>query len=799
MNGWLGDVHLDRERGEMVAWTYADDGEVRAHREAWRPVIHVAAEPHRLHMLESSLAQPEHIAHLGQARTWRESARLRLESQVEREVLAVEVADARHVQRMAKWLDAQGDWCHHELFSVDAKLPQRWLHAHGLHPFGRVRIDGLIPLDTREEMAWPLPPMRIVQLYVEARDAHGHRTARAPITHVDLIPQIDLGREGPPRPPQRVLRTAFPDAATFLAAILDAVDALKVDILRTEGGDTVDLPALHGLAEQAGVPLRLGRTEKHAAPRSRARTAWSYGRLLRKEAVHALEGRLHIDMSTSFITKEGGFGGLFELARLSGQSAQDLARLSPGSAISAMQMRQAMEDGVLVPWKKNRPEDVKTGTEMIAADRGGMYLEPVVGVHRDVVELDFASRFPSIIVTRNTSPDTLGCACCVPGEDGGPPGIMPLAPGGAARIGRLRREDGRPWQMPVPELQLHSCTLEAGFLGRVVAPIIARRVAIKAQRRIKGDAADLRQNALKWVLVTCFGYTGYRNARFGRIECHEAICAWAREILLQAKCVAEAEGWTVLHAIVDSMWMRDELGRGPREREASIRRVISLLEAEIGIPIDLEDVYRWIAFIPNRTNGVGALTKYFAIGETGEWKVRGIELRQHSTCPWVAGLQQRALDLLGEDPGVGAQREVVAMLHRELGRLRAGDIPLTDLIVARRVTRERGDFKVATLTLAAIERAAMLGRRIAPGHKARFAVIWKDDPRITRRVRLAAEIDAGTTACEGPGARGDASFYTPLAVRAIHAILVAFGWEEVDIVMPPDAPRQRRLNEWLAA
>ena len=39
---------------------------------------------------------------------------------------------------------------------------------------------------------------------------------------------------------------------------------------------------------------------------------------------------------------------------------QDLSRLSPGSAISAIQIRQSMEDGVLVPWKKNRPRTSKT-------------------------------------------------------------------------------------------------------------------------------------------------------------------------------------------------------------------------------------------------------------------------------------------------------------------------------------------------------------------------------------------------------------------------------------------------------
>ncbi|EMO53823.1 hypothetical protein LEP1GSC172_4439 [Leptospira noguchii] len=29
---------------------------------------------------------------------------------------------------------------------------------------------------------------------------------------------------------------------------------------------------------------------------------------------------------------------------------------------------------------------------------------------------------------------------------------------------------------------------------------------------------EARQSALKWMLVTSFGYLGYRNAKFGRLE-----------------------------------------------------------------------------------------------------------------------------------------------------------------------------------------------------------------------------------------------------------------------------------------
>ena len=77
--------------------------------------------------------------------------------------------------------------------------------------------------------------------------------------------------------------------------------------------------------------------------------------------------------------------------------------------------------------------------------------------------------------------------------------------------------------------------------AQTLAPIIAKRVRYKALRQAAAAAGDgeasarwdRRQDAIKWLLVCCFGYLGYRNARFGRIEAHEATCAFSREKLLQ--------------------------------------------------------------------------------------------------------------------------------------------------------------------------------------------------------------------------------------------------------------------------
>jgi hypothetical protein len=48
---------------------------------------------------------------------------------------------------------------------------------------------------------------------------------------------------------------------------------------------------------------------------------------------------------------------------------QELSRLSPGSAVTALQVNQVLHDGVLVPWKRNLAEYWKTVEELLIADR----------------------------------------------------------------------------------------------------------------------------------------------------------------------------------------------------------------------------------------------------------------------------------------------------------------------------------------------------------------------------------------------------------------------------------------------
>jgi hypothetical protein len=146
----------------------------------------------------------------------------------------------------------------------------------------------------------------------------------------------------------------------------------------------------------------------------------------------------------------------------------------------------------------------------------------------------------------------------------------------------------------------------------------------KLKKLLKASAPDLvlrfklQRDSLKWLLVCCFGYTGYKNARVGKIEAHEAINAVARETLLVAKEIAEADGFELIHALVDSLYVwKDGATREDYER------LSQKIEDRRCLPLAIESVYRCVVVLPSKQYAdVPVPNRFFAVGEDRELSVQ---------------------------------------------------------------------------------------------------------------------------------------------------------------------------------
>jgi DNA polymerase-2 len=144
------------------------------------------------------------------------------------------------------------------------------------------------------------------------------------------------------------------------------------------------------------------------------------------------------------------------------------------------------------------------------------------------------------------------------------------------------------------------------------------------------------------MLVSCFGYLGYKNARFGRIEAHEATTAYGREKLLRAKEIAEAAGFRVLHALIDSLWLKRE-----GATEAEVLELCDEITKATQIEMSLEGIYNWVVFLPSKANVERPVAcRYYGVFSDGRLKLRGLACRRSDTPEFIKEVQWEMLAIV---------------------------------------------------------------------------------------------------------------------------------------------------------
>ncbi len=464
------------------------------------------------------------------------------------------------------------------LFSCDLPVEQIFFYETGTFPLCRClyemreggEIGAILPLEEAWEREYELPHLSVLHLApVPPRGANPFQAPWA---------ALELSCEG------EAFEVEWSPDGAFLENVNAVVRSFDPELIISEWGDEYVFPRLFELSGKTGIPLAFDRSEgtgKRGAPSRKGRSFFSYGQIIYRAPTVSFPGRVHLDGRNSFFYGEVGLEGIIELSRISRIPLGRVARASPGTIISAMEMEYAWKRNILIPFKKRHSEAFKRADQLVVSDKGGLVYMPPPGTFENVCELDFASMYPTLMVEYNISPETLLCSCC--GE------------------------------RKVPETGTHTCVKRRGLIPSVLEPVVERRRWYKRMR--EGSTGkerrtyNARQTALKWILVVSFGFLGYRNARFGKIEAHEAVTAYGREMLLAAKEVAEEEGYTFLHGLTDALWIRKE-----GASSGDYQRLAERISTVTGMEIVVEGVYRWITFLPSKTRDGPAVPGWIGAG-----------------------------------------------------------------------------------------------------------------------------------------------------------------------------------------
>ena len=737
IEGWILDAypgHAD----EMVIWLKTANFRTVRLSDNWNNAIYVTAERKKdLENLskERFIQNYLHSSHFVRKRE-------NVFDYHETETLKLLLRRGNDSERLAKVIEKSAPYGYFRIYNADLLPEQAYFIEKDLFPLAHVRAketgDDKIKwtlLDSVESEDYEIPFLK-------------KATLRVDVDTVDIIPKFsDQIRAITIFNDEKTLEIKDGSEKEKILTLVEAVRGIDPDILFFEEGDDF---TTHYLAERAYVngildKLILSR-DQIALQRfeRRGSSYFAYGRILHTPTSHRLYGRINLDTKNYFVFEECGLDGLFEVSRLCRIPLHKGSRASIGKCLSSMQFYTAHNDNLLIPWKPTRAEIPKTGRTLLIGDRGGFIFEPKIGIHEQVGEIDFTSLYPFIMKKFNISAETILCKCC------------------------------KDSSIRVPDVDYNVCEKRTGIIPQSLELIIQKRINYK--KKNETDDLDLqkkynaRVSALKGILVCSFGYLSYRNAKFGLIDCHIAVCAYARKILLDTVRIAERRGFEVIHGIVDSLWVKKSRGR-----KVDFIELCEEIEDEIGLPLSFEGIYRWIAFLPSRMHAdVPVLNRYFGIFEDGSMKLRGIELRRRDTIKLVSDCQREILQLFSAAESAKEVEMLIpnalVILNSYIEMIRNGTVPISDLIIINRLSKNFNEYRSNISQAIAVKQLAEEGLELMAGQSVSY-IITKFKSKIPlEKVRPLQLVDAKT--------KYDKERYIELLIRGISTILQPFRYDE---------------------
>ncbi|MFX0060160.1 MAG: DNA polymerase domain-containing protein, partial [Candidatus Heimdallarchaeota archaeon] len=739
-DGWLLDVSLFKDG--VILWV-KDVKEQRVLKvyQKYSPEFFAVPKPstgNDLKRLKYILEQNSNILRVRICKKY-----VKLEESIKSKIFGVTVSRPSLFKKAIKEIDEIGLFT---LYNTDLPMTQMYFYENDLFPMSLCKFEVKVETNEKKEkklcltslelkddnelLFYELPPLKAVWLDVKIQQRSIRYYYNDPLDYA-LISIVENDEDHVPRADGYTKRSILideADEAETLKKISKVIEKLDPDIILTHHGDEFMFPYLVARASINHVSrdLYFSRNKKPLKNcifnlSGNSDHYMSYGVIRRRSRTQVyFTGRIHLDTATyaSLHFTEGNIPGVIEVARISRIPLQRLCRVTIGGALQSIQYFNAYKLDHLVPPFKKSPEDFRSGMDLIKSDRGGHIFEPLIGVFDQVVELDFSSMYPSLMATYNISSETINCMCC--------------------------KDDGT--GMKVPGLDFHICTKRQGIISKSISLPLTKRLKCKEYVRKTGSIRyKFTDTALKWVLVVSFGYLGFKNARFGKIEAHQTVCAFAREFLMRSAEIAESHGCRIIHGIVDSMWLQDTKSRSTEEFKKVTKKIAEEITNHTNIPMSWEGRFSIIVFLPSRAEqDVPALSHYWGIKNDGEVKVRGIDIRRRDVPKIVKEAQYAFIDVfrgtMSEKEFMERIPEAKKKLLDYVNKVQGGNVSKDDLTIRQRISRRPSQYKVNSYQAVAAKQLERSGAMATPGKNVRYIILNADaDPDFPEKKVILAD------------------------------------------------------------
>lgn len=365
----------------------------------------------------------------------------------------------------------------------------------------------------------------------------------------------------------------------------------------------------------------------------------------------------------------------YELARLIRLPLDDVSRMGRGRQVDWLLLSEARKLGEVAPNARETPME---------SYEGAFVIEPERGLHENVAELDFASMYPSIMIAYNVSPDTItsGNDCYVAPEVGY----------------RFRKH---------PD----------GFFRRILRMLIEKRREIKREMRglSEGDPKykllDIKQQTLKVLTNSFYGYMGWTGARWYCRECAEATTAWGRHFIKTSAKIAQELGFKVLYGDTDSIFV-SKPGKSLKELQEEVSNLISEISIKLPVQIELDELFETIFFVEKK--------RYAGLTADGKILIRGLEVRRGDWCELAKRAQRAVIEIILREKNPEKALDYVREIVKSI---KEGKVRLEDIIIYKGLTKKPSKYEAVQAHVKAAKKAEEVGIFYPVGSKIGFVVV----------------------------------------------------------------------------
>ena len=360
--------------------------------------------------------------------------------------------------------------------------------------------------------------------------------------------------------------------------------------------------------------------------------------------------------------------------------------------------------------------------------KGGAVLEPEKGLLEDLVILDYKSLYPTIMMAHNLCYSTV---------------VTDQSPALAFDKTIIAPSGGK----------FVSSEISPGIMPQVLRELLDQRTETKRLMKKAGEEErrflDAKQYAMKILLNSFYGYSGYARARLYSLTLANAVTSFGRENILRTKKVIDdigtiyvingdvvfkdkmifgktvANGYdlSVVYGDTDSVFVRLKPSE-PRAKAVSLddakligKKIAKTVTSSLPQPMELvfEAFARRAIFQAKKRY---ALYLFEPVGEV--WKdrikVRGMETVRRDWCGLTSKTLNTCLELMLKEGKVEEAKEHVRSVVFRLQNLDLTQDPsiLEDLTLTRRYTKGTGSYKNKQPHVQLVEKIKKRGGQ-APG------------------------------------------------------------------------------------